>query len=256
MRPAPAILALGLFVLLQPAGAKSAGTVIPLPDEDRKALSLLGDGVMGKALPAEPLSDFTKTLGLGPGEWKFQITSGDDKGKTQVETYTNLGKDGSKERWRRTIGKEYWEFFETNPGSALVKTAETDLEFGYQSGFDPPFVVHPAIPPGESVTSESKLEVSTQKNPKDIKYTGTAKAKLTYVGAYEVHTPAGSFPSMLIRTDYEIHVGPAKVSDVSYMLFSEGVGKVAEIEALRVSAVLVYHSDTKVGKVLTSHPGM
>jgi hypothetical protein len=80
------------------------------------------------------------------------------------------------------------------------------------------------------------------------------KSKITYVGCYEVKTPAGTWPALLIRTDYEIEIGPAKVTDTAYMFFAKGVGKVAGIETTKVSAVLVYHSSTRVAKILTSYP--
>ena len=79
-------------------------------------------------------------------------------------------------------------------------------------------------------------------------------SKLSYVGVYEVKTPAGTWPSILVRAEFDIHVGPAKVSDTAYMFFAKDVGKIAEIEATRVSAVLVYHSNTKVVKVLADCP--
>jgi hypothetical protein len=35
--------------------------------------------------------------------------------------------------------------------------------------------------------------------------------KLTYVGAYEVNTPAGKFPSILTRAEFDIKIRSAKV---------------------------------------------
>ncbi len=44
------------------------------------------------------------------------------------------------------------------------------------------------------------------------------------------------------------------MTDTLYTFFAKGVGKVAEIEATRISAALIYHSSTKVVKVLKSYP--
>jgi hypothetical protein len=77
---------------------------------------------------------------------------------------------------------------------------------------------------------------------------------ITYVGAYEVTTPAGTFPAALIRAEFDIKIGPAKVKDVQYSFIAKGVGKVAEIEALKVSALLVYHSNDKTVKILAEKP--
>ena len=67
-------------------------------------------------------------------------------------------------------------------------------------------------------------------------------------------TPAGTFPAALMRSEFDIKIGPAKVTDVQYSFFAKGVGKVAEIEALKVSALLIYHSHEKTAKVLAEKP--
>lgn len=46
----------------------------------------------------------------------------------------------------------------------------------------------------------------------------------------------------------------ADVTDTTYVFYSEGVGKVAEIETTHVSAVLIYHSTTRVAKLRTKYP--
>ncbi len=243
------------FFLLLSVSALAAdqGKVVPLSAEDQKAVALLGEGVVGKALPAYPIEDAGKFLDLQAGPHTFRVVSGKDEGKLQVETYTSLGaKDGS-QHWKRTIGDQYDEFLVLNTGAA-GKTAETEKPHGYRAAFDPPMHEHLGIAPGESVNLESKLRVSTEKDPSKIKYTGKMNSKLTYVGAYQVTVPAGSFEAILVKLDVKIHVGPADVEDTQYTFFAKGVGKVAEIEALRVSAVLIYHSHDKTAKVLVTHP--
>ena len=41
---------------------------------------------------------------------------------------------------------------------------------------------------------------------------------------------------------------------MQYSFFAKGVGKIAEIESLRVSAILIYHSNEKTAKVLAEKP--
>jgi len=243
-----------LFLTLSVSAlAADEGKVVPLSAEDQKALALLGEGVVGKALPAHPIEDAGKFLDLQAGPHTFKIVSGKDQGKTQVETYTSLGaKDGS-QHWKRTIGDQFDEFLALKAG-ALGKTAETEKQHGYRAAFDPPMHEHVGIAPGESVDLESKLRVSTEKDPSKIKYTGKMNSKLTYLGAYEVKVPAGTFEAILMKFDVTIHVGPADVEDVQYTFLAKGVGKVAELEALRVSAALIYHSHDKTAKVLVTHP--
>jgi hypothetical protein len=57
-----------------------------------------------------------------------------------------------------------------------------------------------------------------------------------------------------MRAEFDIKVGPAKVTDTAYTFYAKEVGKIAEIESTRVSAALVYHSSMKVAKVLAKYP--
>jgi hypothetical protein len=110
------------------------------------------------------------------------------------------------------------------------------------------------IKPGETQTLESELHAYKVGKADDTVYKGKMKVDLTYIGAYEVTTPAGTFPAVLLEGAFEIHIGPAHVKDVQYAFYAKGVGKVAEVESLNVSALLVYHSNEKTGKVLAEAP--
>jgi hypothetical protein len=243
------VLATGML-LLSTAVAAEEGKVVPLTDEMRKELALLGDSVVGKALPAPTVTDPALYLNLGDGTWEFEIVSGEDKGKTQKETY----KKESGDRWVRHIGDEYLEYLDLKGAEGLAKVAETALSFGYRSTFTPGIHEARNFEPGQSVDIDSKLAVSKEDEPDKVKYTGSMQATVTYVGAYEVTVPAGTFETILLRIDAKIHVGPAKVEDTQYLFYAKGVGKVAEVEGQRIAAVLIYHSHSKTAKVLTSYP--
>jgi hypothetical protein len=241
--------AASILLLSTPAGADE-GKVIPLSDEIRKDLALLGEGVVGKALPAPIVTDVAQYRNLGGGTWEFQIVAGNDKGKTQRESYENESGD----RWVRHIGDEYLEYLDAGVAGGHAKVAEAALGFGYRSTFAPGIHEAKNFAPGESVDIDSKLSVSEEKNPDEVKYTGTMKATVSNEGAYEVTVLAGTIATVLMKNDVKIHVGPAKVEDTQYTFFAKGVGKVAEIEAQRIAAVLIYHSHSDTAKVLTSYP--
>ena len=57
---------------------------------------------------------------------------------------------------------------------------------------------------------------------------------------------------MLLKWIYTGKIGPAKVNDLQYRLLAEGVGPIAEVEKKKVSAMLVYKSESKAGKVLVA----
>lgn len=99
--------------------------MIPISPKDKKELALLGPGVVGKSLPAHPITDPEKYLNLGPGTWEFKIVSGKNKGKTQAESFIKL----ADKRWQRKIGDEYLEFISIGTDQSSTKTAETASKF-------------------------------------------------------------------------------------------------------------------------------
>jgi hypothetical protein len=238
-----------------PAGsATAADPVIPLESKLAKDLELLGKGVVGKALPAPPVTDVAKYFHLGDGEWHYDIVHGADDAKVRVESYERIEGPKGTTAYKRSIAEMFTEYIQIDDSGHFGKYAEDDLDVGYGARMDPGVLVHAGIEAGDKVTVESKLSAFKIGEPDDIKYTGKMTSDLEYVGAYEVKTPAGTWPALLVRNQFVVEIGPAKVKDVTYIFFAEGVGKVAEIESLNVSALLVYHSNAKTAKVLTSFP--
>jgi hypothetical protein len=113
-----------------------------------------------------------------------------------------------------------------------------------------------ALLPFSAAADGQVIPMSTE-NAKDMKLFGegvvgkAVAAKpltdLAHAGAWK--------PGDSTTIESDIEVGPADVKDVQYVFYAPGVGKVAEIEALSVSALLIYHSHDKTAKVLTKHPG-
>lgn len=235
--------------------AIAAGDVIPLSAENRKALSPLGEGVVGQAVPAQPITDPVKLFGLKPGEWKYQITSGANQGQTEAEILSPIPASARGATWKRVIGKEYIRHLKTTRNHDILLTSEAVEHQELLAHFEPDVIVLTAgAKPGESRSFESKIGVSKLESPASKEYKGHLKATTTYEGAYKVTTPAGTFNAVLLKTDYRVDVGLVKVQDTHYVFYADGVGKVAAIEGVRVSALLLYHTHTRTAKVLVSHP--
>src|SRR5215468_10959409 len=76
-----------LFVALWAPAARGQGVVIPLPPSDQQQLAkYLGPGVVGAALPSDPIADATTYFPLADQIFVFQVTSGSNSGAIQ-----NLG---------------------------------------------------------------------------------------------------------------------------------------------------------------------
>ena len=77
---------------------------------------------------------------------------------------------------------------------------------------------------------------------------------LTYIGAYRVTVPAGTFDAALLKWDFKGKIGPASVEDIQPRFVAPEVGMVAAAEKRDVAAFLIYNDNTKVGKVLSQKP--
>lgn len=235
--------------------AEAKGPVIPLPADDAKHLELLGKGVVGKPIPAPDIDDLIAWY-MGPpggGSWTYNVTKG-DKANARVESIEPAAERAGQRTWNQKIGDLYLQHMIEHVDGSLGKYGEDDLSLSYGCHFHPGIVVPAGLTPGKSIKVENKALAYKIGHPEKTSYTGDMDITFTYVGAYEVHTPAGTFPAALVRAEFDIRIGPAKVKDVQYSFYSKGVGKVAEIEALKVSALLVYHSDDKTAKVLAKMP--
>jgi hypothetical protein len=245
----------GLLLCSLPVIALAEGPIIPLPDDVAKDLELLGKGVVGKAVPAPPLDDLIGFYMGSPdgGTFTYHVIKGDEK-KIRVETIAPANDRAGQKTWSQQIGDQYMQYMLEHTDGSLGKYGEDDLEMSYGCHFHPGIFLAHGLKPGESKHLKSKALAYKLGKPDDVSYTGSMDSTLTYVGAYEVTTPAGTWPASLLRAEFDIKIGPANVKDVQYSFLVKGVGKIAEIEALRVSALFIYHSKDKTAKVLAEKP--
>ena len=249
-------LILASLVLLTSAEAlaeeQKNGTVIQLSTKDRSFLEqILGKSVVGKAVAGGTVSDPSKSFPLEDGTWVYRITSGKEKNKTVQHVLTRLMRDKSGSSWRQALG--------TNSVLYLMKTANGGVEIvstqdqqqGVISRYLPrePLVV-PNMTPGDTKLMKTDVKVYDLSHPDHLTHSGSLSIVYSYVGAYEVTVPAGTFEAALFKWDYKGKVGPAEVEDIQYQFFAEDVGTVAMIEKTDVTALLVYREHTKIGKVL------
>jgi hypothetical protein len=102
---------------------------------------------------------------------------------------------------------------------------------------------------------ETVVKVYALHDPTHLKYKGQLKVTHTYLGAYEITVPAGKYETVLIRSSYVGKVGPAHVVDGGYTFYARGVGIVASVERMHVTAFLFYDKRTKTPKVLIQRGG-
>ncbi len=228
-----------------------SGNIIELQKEDKEALAILGKGVVGKALPAKPITDTARLMPLNEGTWTYAVLAGDHKGTNQEDIIARPKHEESGASWRRIVGKKYIEYYRVMNGGKIEMVSEVDLVEDVLTRYAPLFtVMFNGMGPGEKNEMKTNIRVYDLHDPNDEKYKGHLKVSHTYVGAYEVTVPAGKYQTVLIKSSYTGKVGPASVNDVGYVFYAEGVGIVASLERSHVAAFLFYDKRTKTPKIL------
>ena len=232
-------------------GGSVSGKIIELKAEDKKALAILGKGVVGKALPAKPIADTARLMPLKEGKWTYRVLAGDHKGTNQEDLIARPKHKGSGRSWRRAVGRKFIEYYRVRNEGKIEVASIVDLVEDVMSTYFPQVpVIFNGMRPGENNEVETEIKVYDLHDPTDEKYKGRLKVTHTYIGAYEVIVPAGKYRTILIKSSYTGKVGPASVKDVGYMFYAEGAGIVAAVERSHVSAFLFYDKKTKSPKVL------
>jgi hypothetical protein len=220
---------------------------------------ILGEGVVealetGALETARPLSDPLSVARWERGEWTYRITCGARRGKTVREILAPIYETRRGETWKRTIGEEYTLYLSRTAEGSLVLPSEIAHAHKALVFFDPPLsYLIAALEPGETKVFDGKMEVYRAKNPDTKLYSGRIRATTVHAGIYRVKTPAGTFSSILVKTDYKIDIfGVVTVTDTLYTFYAETIGKVAEAEHQRISTMALFNSNTQIGKVLVS----
>jgi len=236
------------------ASQPRAGNAIPLPRADQKMLDqFLGRGVVGDAVPAKPIDDPSKLYALKAGTRTYKVTSGDDKGKKESHVLIKLDRGKPGASWTEKWGTDSALGLHRDDDGNILLVTHNEHADGVITHYDPPEpMVLKGMKPGESRKTTSATKVYDLAHPKHLSHKGHLDLTLTYVGAYRVKVPAGSYDAVLLKWTYTGKIGPAKVNDVQYRLLAEGVGTVAEIEKKKISSLLVYSSKSKTGKVLVA----
>lgn len=243
------------FVLsIAAAGTASAeGPVLQLPAADQQKLdSLLGAGVVGKALPSAPIGDPTHYFPLQEKTPSYKVTSGKNAGQTHVLKVAKGKRPGGNDAWRLELSASLAGFLRNVDGD-LMMPAVTDTAEGVLVIATPPnpFLLK-GLKPGETRNFTQQVSVNYLDEPTRVDYSGTINGTYTYLGTYEVKVPAGTYPAVAMRITCEGKIGPAHTKDLAYYLFSPGVGVVAMVSQEDAEAFWIIHLDSSSGRVLAA----
>ena len=240
-------------VLGQPVWAD--GNVLPLPAADHQEITnVLGAGVVGQAMPSQPITDASVYFPLQERTSVFQVTSGPNRGNNQTLRVAKGQRPNGNPAWRFELSPSLFGFVNQSGQGDILMPAVSDTSEGVVVVTTPanPFVLN-GMKPGETRNVSQSVSVNYLDDPSDQRYSGKLSGTYTYVGTYQVTVPAGTYSAILLRLKYAGKVGPAHTEDTAYYFLAPGVGAVAMISQEDVEAFWVIHIDTTMGKVLASN---
>jgi hypothetical protein len=255
MRRLPVIWFTTVLAVIGAGHAPAAdGPVLTLPAEDAQFIAAqLGAGVVGAPLPSGPIADPSVYFPLQERTFTYHVTAGPNAGKTQQLAVAKGQRPDGNPAWRFALSPTLAGFIRQGDGGDLLMPVVTDTTEGVVVVTTPPnpFLIG-GMQPGETREYSQSVAVNYLDDPTSRDYSGSLNATYTYVGTYQMTVPAGTFPAVLMRLEYDGKVGPAHTKDRAYYFFAPQVGVVAMISQEDVEAFWVIHIDTKSGKVLAS----
>jgi hypothetical protein len=249
----PVTAMLGLLLLAsESAGAQ--GVVLSLPPEDQQMIAAQLGPIVGRALPSTPIEDASIYFPLQEKVSIYRFTTGRDAGKTQRLGLAKVRRPNGESAWRFQFTPSLAGFIRQTPEGDLIIPAVGDTGDGVVVVTTPanPFVVK-GMKPGETRYYVQQVVVYPLDDAAYQEYSGSLKGSYTYLGAYQVMVPAGTYGAVLFRLKCEGKVGPARTHDTAYYFFAAGKGVIAMINQEEATAFWFIHIDTTTGEVLIAN---
>ena len=221
--------------------------------ELQKLLETFGPEFVIERMEAPTIRNVYDWVNRKAGYYRYQFVEGSDDGEEfQLEKHVP-DKSNPDTAWTRHIGDTLVESFEITDDRDVLIVEETDRKHGFRVVIEPGVHLPAGIDPGATWEVDARLSVY-QLEDDSLAHQGKVEAIHSYEGAFRIRTPAGDFDTILIREDFILHVGPLKADDDRFLFFARGVGLVAEVEAIKASAILIFRTREHSAKVLVEYP--
>ena len=160
------------FLLLASGSARAQGVVLPLPPQDQQNITAqLGAGVVGAALPSQPIGDPSIYFPLKNRSQQYQVVAGPNAGTIQALGLWQARRPGGRMAWRFAMTPTLNGFMRETPEGDIIMAALTDSGEGVVVVTTPanPFVPK-GMQPGESRSYSQQVPVNYLDDPSDQKY--------------------------------------------------------------------------------------
>lgn len=236
------------------AAEPAADNATDLPAADRVVLDeLLGKGIIGAPVAGNPIADPSAAFDFRDGTWTYCFVSGEKEGQTERVVFNVSKRDKTRLSGQYAVGSKDVDFLRRSSDGSIVVLDSRDKNEGVITRYSPPEpMLIRGFRPGDTKTMTIDVKVYDLGEPQEVSHTGSLNVVYSYLGAYRVTVPAGTYDAALLKWHYQGEVGPASVNDFQYRLFARDVGVVAAIDRLNVHAMLLYKDDAKSGRVLLS----
>jgi len=228
---------------------------VPLPAGIAKDLQPLGAGVVGAALPARPITEPSRLRHVEPGVWVYELVQGPRRGQREAVTVSVEGRGEAGEELKLVFGSGEIQHLEVRYDHEVAKRSQLDAGSNRRVVYRPGLVLEPRMRVGETKRVETGLSTYRGADAREVEYDGKVDYATTYIGAYQVTTPAGRFETRLLVHEYQMNIGPAKAHYRSLGFYADGVGMVAEVSHEKVTALLLYRRTDRSARVLVELPG-
>jgi hypothetical protein len=153
----PYSLVLVPFIAVVAAVGTSQAGATGLSEEDSSTISrLLGEGVLGPALPADPIGEKAPLIPLVPATRIFRLSSGPDAGTTETDILRASEQEGSDATWQYAAGRRSVYNLRSTGDGSIVMPSEQDLVLSVLTRYDPPQpLIIRGMRPGEHAAGRS-----------------------------------------------------------------------------------------------------
>jgi len=255
VRLVSAVWVAGLLGLGSSVIAADDAPVVPLPQDFAETLRPLGAGVVGDALPARPITEPSRLRHVEPGVWVYELLQGPRRGQRETVTVSVEGQSEAGEELKIVFGSGEIQHLEVRYDHEVAKRSQLDAGSNRRVVYRPGLVLEPRMQAGQTKRVTTELSTYRGADASDVEYDGKVDYATTYVGAYQVTTPAGRFDTRLLVHEYEMSIGPARAHYRSLGFYADGVGMVAEVSNEKGTALLLYRRTDRSARVLVELPG-
>ena len=237
-------------------GQADEGGVLPLATADRQEIEkVLGPGIILQALPGRALLPAARYLPKTSGTITYDlITKGKKSGsETHLIGPADPQKDGGDLQYEiKSVSRS---IFAASGQDDRTIVREYDFDQKVVSSFTPgqPLIVA-GLAPGEGRQTHIDVEVADIAHPDKVDYRGALDVTYTNLGRFHIRVPAGEYDADLVKWTFSGDIGPASVKTAQYRFIAENAGMVAMVQWRSISAMLIYHERSLIGKLLAKQP--